>query len=237
MPQQTQPQEIHPHEAIQPEESCHPKRQPHVDQIEVGRAALELIDCGGIDTLGVAALAEHLGCRRDDIAPFATETTQFVDLACDAIYREVELDTGERSWSEQLRASARSYRQALLRHAQCAPFISVRPIVHDAGLIVAEAALRRLTEVGFSPTEANRVILVIVGFVNGHALTEIGARPGAADPDRAEVHRQRQGLESEQLPILSQVFTIENDRDAEFELGIDLIVGGLERHLLHAAPA
>lgn len=217
-----------------PQKPINQETPPHISQVALGRAALDVIDAKGIDALSVASLAQELRCRRDDIARFATEATDFIDLACDAIYREVELDAADRSWSDQLRASARSYRRALLRHPRCAPFISVRPIVHDAGLRVAEAALLRLTGVGFSPAEANRVILVIVGFVNGHALTEIGGRPSPEQSDPTEVDRKRQALPPEQLPILSQVFAIENDRDAEFELGIDLIVGGLERHLLHA---
>ena len=196
-----------------------------------------MIDLDGVEALDAATLAARLGCRRDDVNELAPTRTALIDLACDEVYHEVSLAADGQNWSVRLRDYSRSYRHALLRHPRSVPFLSVRPIVHDAGLMVAERTLGELTDVGFSPEEANRVVLVIVGFVNGHVLTQIGATDAAShgiDPD--VVARARQAVPAERLPILSQVFAADNDRDAEFELGIDLLVGGLERHLLHAAP-
>ncbi|MEZ5376329.1 MAG: TetR/AcrR family transcriptional regulator C-terminal domain-containing protein [Acidimicrobiales bacterium] len=210
---------------------------PKIDQRQLARAALELLDLGGPEALDSRTLAGRLGCRHDDVIDLADSRVALIDLACDAVYAKVVLEPDGQSWAERMRDYSRSYRRALLQHPRAVPYLAVRPIQHDAGLNIAERALAELTEVGFSPEEANRVVLVIVSFVNGHVLTEIGV--SQADHHEVDVDlvaRTRRAAPLHQLPILAQIFATDNDRDAEFELGIDLLVGGLERHLLHAAP-
>lgn len=209
---------------------------PHISQRQLSKVALDALDHGGSEALIAADLAKQLGCRQADVTELADSRNALIDLACDEVYHEVALDAEGQSWSERLRCYSRSYREALLRHPRAVPFIAVRPIQHDAGLRIAERTLAELTEVGFSPEEANRVVLVIVSFVNGHALTEIGSNAETADADLEELVIARSAAPMDQLPILAQIFATDNDRDAEFGLGIDLLVGGLERYLLHSAP-
>lgn len=202
----------------------------------VAEAALEALDRFGPDGCTIAAVAGRVGCRQSDVEAAAADDAALVDLAIDQVYALIDLRPLGDPWPERLRVYARSFRSALLAHPRAAIVLATRPIVSVASMHVAERALDELTQVGFEPEEAGRILLVIVSFVTGHALTEIGAHVpdiGGHDPEAVDAFRR--GLPSEQLPLSAQV--VPNvDRDQEFELGLGLIVGGLERRLLHAAP-
>ncbi len=202
---------------------------------QITQTALSILDEAGVEHLTRAAVAARLRCRSSDLEAHAGDDEALIDLACDAVYAQVTLDPPDRSWPARLREYCRSYRRALLRHPNATPFIAVRPIVHDAALVIAERTLSELTGVGFSAAESNRVLLVIVSFVNGHALTELGELSGTHGRND-DLVRSREALEPHRLPVLTEALAAGNDRDAEFELGLELIIGGLERRLLHAAP-
>ncbi len=202
----------------------------------IGRAALRLIDRYGLGDLDPALVAAELDGAELSAAAAAVPIETLIDLAVDAVYAEVELEPSAVRWADRISFYARSFRGALLRHPGMAYSVATRPVVSMASIRLAEHALTELTAVGFTPTHANRVLLVIVSFVTGHALTEIGAsdaRYGGHDP--ADVADFRRSLSSDEVPLAARSVG-DVDREAEFELGLGLLVGGLERQLLHAAP-
>ncbi len=203
---------------------------------DVGAAALRLIDAAGPSTLSLEAVASELGVAITNVEAHASGRNELIDLACDHIYAEVDLRPLDVPWPDRMRTYSRSYRQALLRHPRGALLVATRAIVTISSMAVAERALTELLDVGFSPDEANRVLLVIVAFVNGHALNEIGQRnDDLGGHSAAEVASFRSSLPAGELPLASQTVS-HVDRDAEFELGLKLIIDGLERNRLHGAP-
>lgn len=202
----------------------------------VAQAALRLLDVGGPEALSIASVASEVGCPAHVVKEHADSVDRLLDLACDLIYAEVDLRPLDAPWPERLRTYARSMRQALLRHPRSAMLMATRPIVSISSMAVAERALAEFTSAGLSPAEANRTLLVIVSFINGHALTEIGARhQELGGHTEQEVDTFRKGLSSSELPLAASAVS-HVDRDAEFELGLKFIIDGLERKLLHSAP-
>ncbi len=202
----------------------------------VAEAALRLLDAAGVGAVSLTAVASELGCSTDVVRCVASDADGLLDLACDRIYSEVDLRPLDVPWPERLRTYSRSFRQALLRHPRAATLMATRPIVSISSMAVAERALAELTAVGFSPEEANRTLLVIVSFVTGHALTEIGSRHSDLGGHAAtEVDSFRRTLPRSELPLSARAAS-HVDRDAEFELGMKLIIDGLERKLLHSSP-
>ncbi|MGH1504836.1 MAG: TetR/AcrR family transcriptional regulator C-terminal domain-containing protein [Acidimicrobiales bacterium] len=202
----------------------------------IGSAALTVIDRVGLFGLEPHLVAAELGSTEASAAAAAVPVDALIDLAVDALYAEVELEPTAVRWADRIRFYAHSFRGALLRHPELAYSIATRPVVSMASIRLAEHALGELTAVGFTPTHANRVLLVLVSFVTGHALTEIGAsdaRYGGHDPDA--VADFRGSLSVDDVPLAARSVG-DVDRDAEFELGLGLLVDGLERQLLHAAP-
>jgi hypothetical protein len=196
-----------------------------------------LLDLAGPDSLNLEGVAAEIGVRREDIKAFVTHQGDLIDLACDQVYSEIDVNPTSTNWPERLRHYARSFRRCLLSHPKAVLPMATRPILSESSMTVAEKALGELTAVGFSPEAANRVLIVIVSFVLGHALTEVGpayqSEIGMSEVDTARVKGFRESL-PDSLPISAEALAEDNDRDAEFELGLKLIVDGLERQLLHA---
>ncbi len=203
----------------------------------IGRVSLEMVDAAGPECLSLEAVARALGTSIPDLKPLVADVGELLDLACDQIYAEIDLNPIGEGWAEKFRHYARSFRVALLRHPRALYPMATRPILHESSMKVAERALGELTSVGFDPESANRVLIVIVSYVLGHALTEAGPTQQPTPllaVDQRRVRGFRQSLPTDSLPISAEALARDNDRDAEFELGLKLIVDGLERQLLHA---
>lgn len=205
-------------------------------RLNIALTALELLDTWGPVAVTPDLVSEDSGVSIETVLSLAGSKDHLIDLACDQIYAEVDLRPLEVPWPEQLRHYSRSFRQSLLRHSRAALVMAVRPIVSESSMAVAEQALTQLTAVGFTPEEANRVLLVIVSFVTGHVLTEIGSTADIGGHEPEDIMRFRRELSPDKLPLAATALANDPDRDAEFELGLKLITDGLERRLLHAAP-
>lgn len=204
---------------------------------KVAETALVVLDLVGPESLNLDAVAAEIGVGSQDVSPFVAHQGDLIDLACDQVYAEIDLNPLSTNWPERLRHYARSFRRCLLNHPKAVLPMATRPILSESSMTVAERALTELTAVGFTPEAANRVLIVIVSFVLGHALTEVGpayqSEIGMSAVDTERVKGFRESLPPS-LPISAEALAEENDRDAEFELGLKLIVDGLERQLLHA---
>ncbi len=205
---------------------------------DVARAALQLVDDWGLAALTPLSVANELGCTVEAIEERWPDHATLLDLTLDLVYAQVDLQPMDVPWSERLRRYSNSFREALLKHPNTAVPIATRPIVSESSLRLAEQALGQLTDVGFDPIEANRVLLVIVSFIIGHVLTELGTAneiDGHMEHNHASplVEQFRKELD-DRTPIAKIVLNESNDRDLEFELGLELLIGGLERRLLHS---
>ena len=82
---------------------------------------------------------------------------------------------------------------------------------------------------GFEAELARRVLNILVSFVLGHALTEVGALPALAGHSEEEIVQFRQALPSERFPNVAEtVASRPADRDAEFANGIEMLITGME---------
>lgn len=209
-----------------------------ITERHVAEKALEAVDRDGPESLDLNQIAAEMGITVAALSLVASSPGDLIDLACDQVYSEIDLRPLDVGWPERVRHYARSFRTCLLRHPRAIVPMATRPIVRESSMAVAEVALKELTEVGFSPADANRVLIVIVSFVTGHALTELGpsqqASHGLAQVDEHQVRGFRESLSTDSLPIAAAALSEDPDRSAEFELGLKLIVDGLERLLLHA---
>ncbi len=195
--------------------------------------ALALLDDWGTTALSHETLAREMGCHPNDIAALVPSELGLLDLACDQVYAEVDLRPVDLPWPRRMEVYANSFREALLRHPNAAILVATRPITSEASMTLAERSLAELTAVGFEPIEANRVLLVIAAFVLGHVLTEIGSETAPGEHDPLEVQAFRSNLPAETLPLIAEALAERSNRNAEFKLGLKLLIDGLERLMLH----
>lgn len=193
--------------------------------------ALHLLDTCGAESMSAESLADEAGLDLSDVHAVLNGVDP-LDLACEAVYAQIKLAPDDRPWPARLRHNARSFRSVLVEHPSAVIPIATRPIVSNESMAIAESAITSLTEVGFDAVEANRVLLVIVNYVIGHSLSEVGVEQQLSH--RSEVRDYRASLPADEMPLTAVALQEMPDRDAEFELGLKLIVDGLERRLLHS---
>lgn len=207
-----------------------------LDRNMIAQAALALIDRDGLDALTMRALASELGVEAPSLYKHATGKDDILDGVLDIIYRELWLDPSDDPWQDRVRAYSRALRATMLAHPNAAPVMATRPVFGAETLSLLERVLGELYDMGLDATRSIFVCDVVVSYVMGHVLSQLSADPNiGADPD--ELARLRSMLPPDRFPRVRE--TLGNgpvDRDAEFELGLDLIVAGLE-HMLTRAPA
>ena len=124
-----------------------------------------------------------------------------------------------------MRVYAGELRRAILDHPNLAPLIATRPVFSPATLTLLEESLGELTDLDLAPQQAIQVLDIVVGFMMGHALSELCAFGAGLDPE--QLAKARALLPGEQFPRVRETLGKPIDRDAEFDLGMDLLVSGI----------
>src|SRR3982074_1023831 len=91
------------------------KRQP-LDQAQVVRAALVLLDEVGLDDLTMRRLAERLGVKAASLYRHVRNKDELLALLGDEISGEISIVPSTGTWREQLIEMARRVRRGLLVH-------------------------------------------------------------------------------------------------------------------------
>lgn len=198
--------------------------RPPLSRERVLEAALALVDREGLDALSMRRLGVELGVEAMSLYRYVPGKAALLDGLHETILAEMSAPRRGRASIESLRAMARAFRRVLLAHPRAVPIFATRPAVTRASLRHVEAALAVLRGAGLDARDAVSAFQVLVAFVVGHALAEIGpvVSGEAAEPPY-------EGLSKDEFPHLTAALADLGDHDAaaEFEVGLDLFLGGL----------
>ena len=192
----------------------------------VFEAALRLVDQEGIEALTMRRLAADLGVATMSLYSHVPNKDQLllgvVNLATSEI---VLLEPGTPPW-EALRVITRDFRRVALLHPNLVPLIVRQPPTGSQGLYVLEAALDALRRAGLGPEEAAQAYRVSASFAIGFVSLECGGFFKPLDFDAGE---QVAPVDLSALPriVESAPSLAKWDADAEFEAGMNLIIGAL----------
>lgn len=190
-------------------------------------AALRLVNERGASALTMRALATELDIEAPSLYKHIANKDEILDGLCELVYGQVTVGELDDHWQSRMKAYASAFRNALLANRNVASILAVRPVATEASMMLVEAALSEFTRAGVSAETGRRLLNIIVGFVVGHVLSEV-ADPvqGAAEYDRLVEFRT--ALDPATFPLtLATVARSPADRDAEFELGLDLLIDGM----------
>jgi AcrR family transcriptional regulator len=193
-------------------------------------AAITLADEGGIKALSMRKLAQELGVEAMSLYNHVANKDDILDGIVDVVASEIELPLDGADWKTALRRTAISFHEALLRHPW-AGSIWMRRGVSAARLRHGDAVLRSLREGGFSKALTYHAFHILeahaLGFTlqqlnfpyDKEQLVELAAQflrdfPADEYPDLAEHIRQH--------------MEPRHDDAGAFEIGLDLILDGLE---------
>jgi hypothetical protein len=142
-------------------------------------------------------------------------------------------------WGDAMRGLAHSLRDLVHRHPRAAPLLMSRQVMPEEALRICDAYLRVMRDGGVPEEQAVALLRTVFAYGIGYALTELSCLPaGPADAgeydDIARIRYMSSLIPSNVPDDLMRVALKvcgECDMAAQFALGIDLMIHGLDARL------
>jgi AcrR family transcriptional regulator len=200
-------------------------------------AAVEYADAHGIEALSMRRLARELGVEAMSLYNHVANKDQILDEMVQSVMTQVEMPGDTSDWRAAIRAWAISRREAMLRHPWTASLSGSRRSGEPSQLRQADWLLRTLREAGLDPVHVYHAYHLLEAYVLGYVVLQL-----SVDVDREELEQMAdrflQKLPHEEYPDFAE--HVRGHMEAKtgeggFELGLDLILEGLERLVREAA--
>ena len=198
------------------------------------RAAIDLADAGGIESLTMRRLAQELGVEAMTLYYHVANKDDILAGMVDLVVEEMELPPTDADWKANLRRIAMSSYEVLLRHPWAASLILSGPGISRARMRHMDAILGTLRGGGFSPEMTDHAYHALDSHIMGFALWVVGMNLGSDENLAVLATNFLQELEREELPHLAEhveqhLKPRSPEDEGEFAFGLDLILDGLER--------
>jgi AcrR family transcriptional regulator len=180
------------------------------------------------DELGVQGMSLHSHVENKDA---------LLDGIVEAMTWEAEMPPGTGTgWQDALRHLAREIRSMIRRHPAAAPLLVSRPVMPVRRLEQVDGYVKVLMREGFTENRAMDVLRTVVVYAHGYALVEAcftacaGCGPWPGD----ELSQMRRVTDMvprdapDHLLGLAMQFCGRYDMDEQFDLGIELMIRGLD---------
>jgi AcrR family transcriptional regulator len=198
------------------------------------RGALELADEIGIEDFTMRRLAAALGVKPMTIYHYLPGKEPILDGIVDLVFAEIALPPEDQPWPAAMRTRCRSAREVLARHPWATPLMENRTTPGPALLRHHDAVIACLRRGGLSLPLTAHAYAIIDSYVYGFALQE-ASLPSGGGPEIAGLAEQMvSAFPDGAYPDLVE-FTIGHvlhpgySFAASFDLGLDLILDGIER--------
>jgi AcrR family transcriptional regulator len=197
------------------------------------RAAIELADSDGIESLTMRRLGHALGVEAMSLYNHIVNKDDLLSGIAEIVFEQVVLPPSDVAWKSALRTSAISACDVLLCHpwAHAITMTPSRP--SPARLRWMEAVLRTMREAGFSAEMSCRAFHTLDSHITGFTLW-LTAIPVQGEELRALAVDFLQKIPADQLPYVAEHIEQHTrppraGEKGTFEFGLDLILDGLER--------
>lgn len=207
------------------------------------RAAIEVADQGGIESLTMRRLAEELGAEAMSLYYHVASKEDLLDGIAEAVVTEIndivgglDVPAAGAGWKTAVRQRILSAREVLLRHPWAPRVLETRTNTGLAVLLYYDGLLRLMRDGGFSYDLIHHALHALGSRALGFSQELFDPSGAASDEETAAA------LESmtAQIPHLAAMFMEVAhddpettlgwcDDQTEFEFGLDLILDGLDK--------
>lgn len=207
---------------------------PKLTAERVIEGAVALADRIGVDALTIRKLADEIDVRPMTIYHHVAGKEAIIDGMVDQVFAEIELPSDGPDWRTAIRARCISMRSVLAAHPWAAPLMETRTSPGPATLTHHDAVLGCFRRAGFSLELTGHAYAVIDAFMYGFALQE-ATLPATGGEEMAEVAEAMADLmPADVYPYLTEyardrVMQPGYDFGNEFDVGLDIVLDGLER--------
>jgi AcrR family transcriptional regulator len=214
------------------------RRRSPLSRGRVLRAAMQLADQAGVESLTMRKLAKELGVEAMSLYNHVANKNDILDGIVEIVFSEIEPPPSGVDWRSAMHQRAISTRQALSRHGWAVGLMESRMTPGPANVRLHDAVLGCLRRAGFSIEMAVHAYSVQDSYIYGFALQERGfalqRSSLPADEESLAKVMLRQLPSASEYPYIAEVVggyvTGSGFEFAdEFEFGLDLILDGLER--------
>lgn len=213
--------------------SAKPQPRARLSRERVLQKALEIADQKGFHALTMRRLAQELGVEAMSLYYHFANKDQLLDAMIDLVFAEIELPS-RGTWKSRLRARAASARAVLVRHRWALGLMESRTSPGPATLHHHNAVLECLRTSGFTVAAAAHAYSLLDSYIYGFVLQELNLpfnrfeeSSPAADSIMAEV---AEGNYPYLVEIASEhVLKAGYDYSKEFDIGLEIVLDGLER--------
>lgn len=194
-------------------------------------AALDFLDSHGVEALSMHKLGASLDVKAMSLYNYVTSKEDLLNAVVESLWAEVEeAAPAAADWRATLIAYTGAIRATVKRHPKAAALIFSQQVMPDAALRTIRTHVTVLMSDGFSRDHAYDVMRTFASYVLGSALAEVtwdlgsdGCTPEVSDLLRPDT--------PEELAGVAQIFCGQSNFDAQFQLGLDLMLAGLEHRL------
>jgi AcrR family transcriptional regulator len=198
------------------------------------RAAIELADQQGIESLSMRKLSHHLGGGTMSLYNHISNKDDLLNAMIDLVFGEIELPTSRESWQDAMRHRAISMRTVMTRHQWAIGLMETRRTPGPATLRHHDAVIACLLEAGFPIALAAHAFAALDSYIYGFALQERSLAFGTPEETSQLAAAFLTQFPTQDYPHLARL-TLEHvlqpgyDYADEYEFGLTLILDGLEQ--------
>lgn len=207
------------------------RRKPALSAEQIAREALALVDDDGLEAFSFRRLAKRLNCEAMSIYHYYSSKQHLTDAMVSICLSEVGMPDRGLPFREAMRQFAHSYRATALRHPGFAIVLVTHRLNHREGLEWLNSSLGILGD--DIPIAKKAAFFRVFGyFFSGAVIDEAmgyAKGPSAAEPYPFEAAQR----DFPGIMALGAFFGPDN-REAFFDIGIDIILDWFERELASA---
>jgi AcrR family transcriptional regulator len=198
------------------------------------RAAIDLADEHGIESLSMRKLSQHLGGGTMSLYNHVSNKDDLLDGMIDAVFSEIELPADEPGWRATMRRRAFSMRTVMTRHPWAVGLMESRRTPGPETLRHHDAVIGCLLDAGFPVPLAAHAFAALDSYIYGFALQERSLAFGTPEETSELAAAFLKQFPTQEYPHLARL-TMEHvlqpgyDYADEYGFGLDLILDGLER--------
>ena len=211
-------------------------RRPALTVERIVDAAVRVADAGGLAQVSMRNVGRELGVEAMSLYHHLDGKDALLDELADRVFTLIALPDPARPWRDAMRERAASARAALAAHPWALGLIESRRTPGPALLRHHDRVLGCLRTNGFPPRLAGHAFSAIDAYVYGFVLTELSLPFAPGESTEEFVAGLEHLLPADEYPFLVEMITeqvVGKDYAYadEFDLGLDLILDGLERRL------
>ena len=208
------------------------RRRLPLSKDRVLRAAIELADQGGIESLTMRKLGQELRVEAMSLYNHVANKDDIVDGMVDLVFSEIDVPASGADWKSAVRQRAISLRDVLLRHRWAIGLMESRRKPGPANLRHHDAVIGSLRAAGLGMPTIAHAYSLLDSYIYGFALFAMNL-PFHPSEEVAELGRVTlQGFPVDAYPNLVAYISGMRpgyDYRDEFGYGLDVILDGLEK--------